>query len=46
MYHPLEALTWIVGVIILRRKPKELAAELGLSVVIAFAYQLVIPHWG
>ena len=46
VYHPLEALTWIVGVIILRRKPKELAAELGLSVVIAFAYQLVIPHWG
>lgn len=45
-YHTLEVITWIVGVILLRRKPKEYAAELGLSVVVAFAYQLVIPHWG
>ncbi len=36
----------VIGVVILYRKPKEFAIELGLSVVIAFIYQLVIPHWG
>lgn len=46
MYHSLEVFTWIAGVILLRRKPKEFAAEIGLSVVIAFVYQLVMPHWG
>lgn len=46
MYHLLEMFTWIVGVFLLRRKPKEYAIEIGLSVVIAFIYQLVMPHWG
>lgn len=46
MYHFLEVFTWIIGVILLRRKPKEYAIEIGLSVVIAFVYQLVMPHWG
>ena len=46
MYHFLEVLTWIIGVIVLRRKPKEYAIEICLSVVIAFVYQLVMPHWG
>ena len=46
MYHLLEVLTWIIGVILLHRKPKEYAIEIGLSVVIAFIYQLVMPHWG
>ena len=46
MYHFLEVITWLIGVILLRRKPKEYAIEIGLSVVIAFIYQLVIPHWG
>ena len=46
MYHSLEVFTWIIGVILLRRKPKEYAIEIGLSVVIAFVYQLVMPHWG
>ena len=46
MYHLLEVLTWIVAVFILRRKPKEYAIEIGLSVMIAFIYQLVMPHWG
>ena len=46
MYHLTEVITWLIGVIILYRKPKELAVELGLSVVIAFAYQLVMPHFG
>lgn len=46
VYHITELITWIIGVVILYRKPKEFAIELGLSVVIAFIYQLVIPHWG
>ena len=46
MYHFLEVLTWIIGVILLRRKPKEYAMEIGLSVVIAFVYQLIMPYWG
>lgn len=46
VYHSLEVLTWLIGVILLRRKPKEYAIELSLSVVIAYIYQLVMPHWG
>ncbi len=46
VYHFLEVLTWIIGVILLRRKPKEYAIEIGLSVVIAFVYQVVMPYWG
>ena len=46
VYHSLEVVTWLAGVVLLRRKPKEYAVEIGLSVVIAFIYQLVMPHWG
>lgn len=46
VYHILEVFTWIIGVILLRRKPKEYAVVIGLSVVIAFVYQFVVPHWG
>lgn len=46
VYHIMEVFTWIVGVILLRRKPKEYAVVIGLSVVVAFVYQLVMPHWG
>ena len=46
MYHFLEVITWLIAVILLRRKPKDYAIEMGLSVVIAFVYQLVMPHWG
>ena len=46
MYHSLEVVTWLAGVVLLRRKPKEYAVEIGLSVVIAIIYQLVMPHWG
>ena len=46
MYHFLEVITWIIGVILLRRKPKEYAIEIGLSLVIALVYQLTMPHWG
>lgn len=46
MFHLLEVITWLIGILILYRKPKEFAYELGLSVVIAVAYQLVMPYWG
>lgn len=46
LYHSLEVLTWLIGVILLRRKPKEYAIEIILSLVIAYIYQLVMPHWG
>lgn len=44
--HFLEVLTWLAGVILLRRRPGEFAAEMGLSVVIAFLYQCTPLHWG
>lgn len=46
VYHFPEVLTWAAGVLLLKRQPKEYAIELGLSVVIAFLYQLILPHWG
>lgn len=46
VYHWLEIPTWLIGIIILRRKPKEYMIELGLSIAVAFVYELVIPHWG
>lgn len=46
VYHFLEVFTWIIGAIFLRRKPKEYVSVIGLSIVIAFAYQFVMPHWG
>ena len=46
VFHFMEVITWIIGVIIMCRKPKEFVAELGLSVIIAFLYQLVIPYFG
>ena len=46
VYHSLEVVTWLIGVILLRRKTPEYAIEIGLSVVIAFVYQLIMPHWG
>ncbi len=42
----LDFATWIIGVIVLYRKPKEYAIEIGLSLCIAFLYQLVIPFYG
>lgn len=46
VYHFLEVLTWLAGVILLRRRPGEFAAEMGLSIVVAFLYQCTLPHWG
>ena len=46
VYHLMEVLTWLAGVLLLRRRGKEFAAEMGLSVVAAVLYQLILPHWG
>lgn len=44
--HFLEVITWIIGVLILYRKPKELVAEIGISLIVAMIYQLLIPYYG
>ena len=44
--HLPEVIMWLVRVIILIRKPKEMILELVLSLPIAFVYQLFIPYWG
>ena len=44
--HFLEVVTWIIGMIVLYRKPKEFAIEIGLSLVVALFYQLVFPYFG
>lgn len=44
--HVPEVLTWIIGVVILYRKPKEFALEMVLSLGVAVIYQLFIPYWG
>ena len=46
VYNIMEIITWMIGVVILYRKPKEFVIELGFSFVIAVVYQLAIPHWG
>lgn len=42
----LEVITWIIGVFILYRSPKEFPLEMGLSLLIAVLYQLMIPYFG
>lgn len=44
--HVLELITWLIGVLVLYRKPKELALEVGLSLVVALVYQSFIPYFG
>lgn len=44
--HAMEVVTWIIGVIILYRKPKEFVIEMVLSIAVAFVYQMFIPYWG
>lgn len=43
MLHPLEALTWLAGIAVLYRSPKQLAAMTALSLIFAFFGQLVLP---
>lgn len=44
--HVPELVTWLIGVLILYRKPKELVLEIGLSLVVALIYQRFIPYFG
>ena len=46
MYDFMEVITWITCILILYRKPKEFALELGISFIVAIAFQLIMPHWG
>ena len=41
-----EVITWLLGVVILYRKPKEFALEMLISIVVAFVYQMFVPYWG
>ena len=44
--HLPDAVLWIIGMIVLRRKPKEFAVAVLLSIAVAFIYQTFIPYWG
>lgn len=44
--HVTELVTWLIALIVLRRKLKEYLIVLGLSIVIAFIYQIIVPYWG
>lgn len=44
--HVPEVVTWIGALIVLRRKPREFAIEVGASLVVAVLYQLFVPYWG
>ena len=41
-----EVITWVIGMTVLLRKPKEFAIEFVISIVAAVLYQLVIPYYG
>lgn len=45
--HAVEVAIWLaVLVILLKKKPKETALELGVSLPVAVIYQLLVPYWG
>lgn len=46
MYHIMEVITWLIGVVVLRRKPKEWVLSMGISVLVAIGYQCVFPYFG
>lgn len=46
VYDLMEVIVWMIGILILYRKPKEFILELGLSVLVAFLYQSIMPYWG
>ena len=43
--HIPEVLVWLASLWVLRRKSKEFAAEIVLSIVVALVWQSVIPYW-
>ena len=44
--HITEVMIWLLSLWVLRRKPKEFAIEIGISLITAVLYQLFIPYWG
>ena len=44
--HIPELIIWIASLFVLRRKPKEFAAALGISLVTALLIQRFLPYWG
>lgn len=46
MSHGLEVVTWLAGVLVLYRNPKEMLPMLGLSLVVAYVWQMFMPYWG
>ena len=44
--HVPEVITWAAALFVLRRRPKEFALEVGLSLAAALLYQLAVPYWG
>ena len=43
---PIELATWALLVLVLRRKGRAFALQMGLSLLFALLYQLVLPHVG
>lgn len=46
IYHGMEVLTWLAGLFLLYRKPKEFVPELVLMTVFTVIFQLFLPYWG
>ncbi len=46
VYHVWEVFTWLASVVLLRRKPKEYAIEIVLSIVVASVFQMTLPFFG
>lgn len=44
--HLPELIVWLASLWVLRRSPKEFAAETGISVPVAILIQLLLPYWG
>ena len=44
--HVTELIVWLASLAVLRRRPKEFAAVLGISLVTAALVQLLLPYWG
>ncbi len=40
-----ELIVWLISLVVLKRKPKELLAVIGISIPVAFLLQLLLPFW-
>ena len=45
VYYAMDVITWLISIVILLRKPRETAMEIGISFVTACLYQLFMPYW-